>query len=124
MGAGWVVYAYVQHGDDAFGSAERVDCAEVVGFARAAPPVGTSDEDCTLDDAAGRSYDGTWRMPRAAVADWLERSYPGLRPSTPCGTDLCMHLSDEASPEAGQVWLTVGYEDGHTALVSLHVSSV
>ncbi|MFD1660335.1 hypothetical protein ACFSL4_19530 [Streptomyces caeni] len=123
-GAGWVVYAYVKHGDDAFGSAEKVDCAEVIHFARAQPPVGMSDEDCALDDAAHRSYDGSWRMPRAEVADWLKRSFPGLRPSTPCGADLCMNLRDEAPPGANRMWLWVEYEGGGTALVSLEVSSV
>jgi hypothetical protein len=93
------------------GRSREVPCAEAVSFAGAALPEHAEDARCTTASWLDTHYEARFRMPRAEVAGWLGRHYPGVEPKDPrfCDADLCLNVrygvagdpaaSDDATPE-------------------------
>jgi hypothetical protein len=119
--AGWSfgrTMLYAASSDDPPGTVGKVGCAEAMRFSGAALPAGTRDEDCTSHTWGGQAYDGSFRMPRAAVTGWLAESFPGAT-GFPCDgedDDQCVSVLREAYGHAHavgayDVTVSVSYED-------------
>ncbi|MFE2419795.1 hypothetical protein [Streptomyces hokutonensis] len=121
---------YAASSDDPPGTVTRAGCAEAMDFSGAALPEGTRDEDCTSYTWGGQAYDGSFRVPRAAVGGWLAESFPDAA-DFPCDgdDDRCVHVIRDAyahTPGAYSVTVSVHYEGGSagdTALVTFDASS-
>ncbi|MFE5912011.1 hypothetical protein ACFQ6B_23410 [Streptomyces wedmorensis] len=107
----WAAYSFSEAGRP-----QAVDCADAMEFARGRLPVDAEDARCTGTHWQDSYITVDFRMPRTGVADWLDATYPGAVPDTPCDEDLCREI------DYGQslyVHVKVVYEDGGTALVHL-----
>ncbi|MFJ6899843.1 hypothetical protein [Streptomyces hokutonensis] len=127
---------YAASSDDPPGTVTRAGCAEAMDFSGAALPEGTRDEDCASHTWGGQAYDGSFRVPRAAVQGWLADSFPDAA-DFPCDgdDDRCVHAVREThahtytythTPGAYAVTVSVHYEGGSagdTALVTFDASS-
>ncbi|SED91067.1 hypothetical protein SAMN05216489_04881 [Streptomyces sp. 3213] len=133
VGAAWWIgrtMFYAASSDDPPGTVTEAGCAEAMDFSGAALPEGTRDEDCTSYTWGGQAYDGSFRMPRAAVGGWLAESFPDAA-DFPCDgdDDQCVHAVREThahTPGAYAVTVSVHYEGGSagdTALVTFDASS-
>ncbi|WP_406458156.1 hypothetical protein OH768_28150 [Streptomyces sp. NBC_01622] len=133
VGAGWWfgrTMLYAASSDDPPGTVTGAGCAEAMDFSGAALPEDTRDEDCTSYTWGGQAYDGSFRMPRAAVRGWLTTSFPDAA-GVPCDgdDDTCVHVVRDThahTPGAYAVTVSVHYEGGSagdTALVSFDASS-
>jgi len=134
----WAGWSFVQamlsasSGDDPPDTVGKVGCAEAMDFSGAALPEDTRDEDCTSYTWGGQAYDGSFRMPRAAVRGWLAQSFPD-RAGFPCDgdDDQCVSVVHDANAhahaaDAYSVTVSVSYEGGSagdTALVTFDASS-
>ncbi|MEV7570056.1 hypothetical protein [Streptomyces tanashiensis] len=97
------------------GETEQVDCAEVMTFARGSLPASAEDARCTAAHWQDTTATAEFRMPRSAVAGWLEATYPAGKPAAfSCTQDRCVDVSYD---EMLYVHVRVTYEDGVTALV-------
>jgi hypothetical protein len=76
------------------GRSREVPCEETISFAGAALPEHAEDAKCTTASWLDTQYEARFRMPRAEVAGWLKRHYPGVRPEDPqfCDADLCLNV--------------------------------
>lgn len=113
----WGAYAWSQAG-----SAHEVPCPEAVAFARGTLPKSAWDAKCTQAVWLDTQVDAEFRMPEWEAGMWLTATYPGVEPSIPCDTDLCLNVQyGDAAPEDGPVAVDVEvtYEGGGTALVRL-----
>jgi hypothetical protein len=114
--------------DDPPGTAGKVGCAEALRFSGAALPGNTRDGNCTSYTWQGQAYDGSFRMPRAAVRGWLTESFPDGA-DIPCegDDDLCVRVvHDPHAAGAYDVTVSVRYEGGpaeDTALVAFDANS-
>ncbi|POX56694.1 hypothetical protein C3489_02550 [Streptomyces sp. Ru71] len=114
------------------GAPEQVSCDEALAFGGAALPDGAYDTDCTVQTWLDTDYRVSFRMPRAGVADWLSRTYPGQQSRTEfCaeGADLCLRLDSDAHPPpagagANAVTVDVTYESAGTAQVRFSAFTV
>ncbi|MFE9624076.1 hypothetical protein [Streptomyces sp. NPDC006527] len=136
----WLVTAVVRFSapDDTLGRGPReVPCARALEFGGARLPAGAHDTRCTVRSFQDTLYRAEFRMPRTAVRDWLERTYPQAGgPKTefcaPESADLCLGVGflAEAGDYAGEVpgaaqpgfgaaaaRVSVEYEGPDTALV-------
>ncbi|MFG2370270.1 hypothetical protein ACGFY9_02170 [Streptomyces sp. NPDC048504] len=126
----WFVRAmlYAASSDDPPDTVRTVGCAEAMDFSGATLPEDTRDEACTSYTWQGQAYDGTFRMPRAAVRGWLTESFPDGA-SIPCEADgdLCVRVvHDPRTSGAYDVTVSVRYEGGSagdTALVTFDANS-
>ncbi|MFF9409195.1 hypothetical protein ACF1B0_27295 [Streptomyces anandii] len=108
------------------GGPKAVSCTRALAFGGAALPDGaTPVGGCVERSRQDVSYSADFRMPRAAVRDWLHRTYPDA-PAPGTGfcdddADLCLELSrTRGLPEgvgADAVQVNVTYEEAGTALV-------
>ena len=93
------------------GRSREVPCGETISFAGAALPEHAEDAKCTTASWLDTQYEATFRMPRAEVAGWLRRHYPGVEPAEPqfCDADLCLNVQygDWGDP-AGSAGATPG----------------
>lgn len=108
------------------GGPKAVSCTHAPAFGGAALPDGaTPVGGCVERSRQDVSYSADFRMPRAAVRDWLRRTYPEAPPPETefCAddADLCLELSYlRGLPEgvgADVVQVNVTHEDAGTALV-------
>ncbi|MFG2943931.1 hypothetical protein [Streptomyces adustus] len=129
---GWFVWtlATVAGSDEPAGTVSAADCGTAMEFAGASMPAGADDEDCLSHSWGSQAYDGTFRMPRPAVAGWLATSFPGGERPAMCDADLCVTVfkdpDDKNTTGAYDVSVSVRYEGGaagDTALVSFEAST-
>ena len=139
----WLVTAVVRAAtsDDPLGRGPReVPCAEALEFGGARLPAGAYDTRCTVEVWLDTRYAAEFRMPRAELAGWLGRSYPGAPRRTGfCPgdtTDLCVsvgfaegggeRMPGEAYPGFGAhtANVLVDYEGPATALVRFSAFTV
>ncbi|MEU8587060.1 hypothetical protein AB0C59_08665 [Streptomyces sp. NPDC048664] len=77
---------------------QRASCADALAFGGARLPEGAYDTDCSVRAWTDTDHEAGFRMPRAAVRDWLRATYPKAPPSAyedPCrdgSADLCLSL--------------------------------
>ncbi|MFJ5827882.1 hypothetical protein [Streptomyces sp. NPDC093089] len=107
----WSAYSFTEAGRQ-----QVVDCGEAMEFARGRLPASAEDARCTGMHWQDSYITVDFRMPRAGVADWLEATYPGAAPDTPCDEDLCREVDFD---QVLYVRVKVVYEDGGPALVHL-----
>jgi hypothetical protein len=131
--AGWwfaQTMLYAASGEDPPGSVDQADCADAMDFSGAALPEDTRDAHCTSYTWGGQAYDGSFRMPRAAVRGWLTESFPD-RTGIPCDgdDDECVQVLRDPHPHPARAYgvtVSVYYEGGSagdTALVTFDASS-
>jgi hypothetical protein len=123
---------YAASSDDPPGTVGKADCADAMDFSGAALPEDTRDAHCTSYTWGGQAYDGSFRMPRAAVHGWLAESFPDGT-GFPCDgdDDECVRVLRDAQAHAHaarayDVTVSVSYEGGSTgdtALVTFDASS-
>ncbi|MEU1668707.1 hypothetical protein ABZ547_35015 [Streptomyces sparsogenes] len=124
----WLIKPYVL--DDPFDNTSEVPCSAVASFAGGELPDGASDGHCTERSWTDVQMQGSFRMPRAAVAGWLDSSFPGSRkrdrgPTPSCECDLYLDIqSPPTGAEADAVQITVVYEDSDTAFIHLTAFTV
>ncbi|MEU7021213.1 hypothetical protein ABZ990_11225 [Streptomyces sp. NPDC046203] len=117
---------------DEAGEARPLDCALVMDWAGATLPKSAEGARCTEATWLDVHDQADFRMPAAEVAGWVAGTWPGIRSETAphCskGEDFCLHLlSDEheiawydgPGQNAAGVNVSVRYEDGGTALVTV-----
>ncbi|MGW2820138.1 hypothetical protein ACWC24_03930 [Streptomyces sp. NPDC001443] len=112
------------------GTVGRVSCDRALRFAGASLPAGASAQDCTSYSWPDQAYDGSFRMPRSTVPQWLTAAFPrGQRPEM-CDGDLCVFVrnapDDKNTTGAYDVDVSVRYEGGsagNTALVTFEAST-
>ncbi|WP_406862209.1 hypothetical protein ABZO31_17780 [Streptomyces sp. HUAS MG47] len=118
---------------DQAGEPKPVDCAEAMDWAGATLPRSAGDPRCTGTHWLDVNIRSEFRMPRDEVPGWLAGTWPAGVPKTEYCLDdaaaLCMHLEDEAlaaDPLSGPaaVDVSVRYEDGETALVTVSAFTV
>jgi hypothetical protein len=121
------------------GAPEQAPCAEALAFGGARLPEGAYDTDCTVQTWLDTRYTAEFRLPRAGLSDWLDRTYPGAPGRTDVclgdTTDLCVsvgftdgdvHMPGETYPGFGAhtAHVLVDYEDPDTALVRFSAFTV
>ncbi|MFF3326685.1 hypothetical protein [Streptomyces sp. NPDC002889] len=117
----WMVISFMVS-DDPFNTHSQAGCSRAMEFAHGSLPEGTTDEDCSVDEWMDTVVRGTFRMPRADVADWLKATtYPDEKPKEHCTQDVCLDISYPSAQNvvADEVRLTVEYENADSALVTL-----
>ncbi|MFJ4687187.1 hypothetical protein [Streptomyces sp. NPDC088789] len=102
----------------------EVPCAEALGFGGARLPEGAEPGRCTHQAFLDTLYTADFTMPRAAVREWLTRTYPqaeAVRTSCGEGVELCFDAAwDSGLPggvEAHAVNARVTCPDARTARV-------
>ncbi|MBL1096095.1 hypothetical protein [Streptomyces coffeae] len=127
-GALWLVLSVVL--DDPLDNTAETSCSGAMSFAGGELPEGVTDEHCTERSWQDVTMEGSFRMPRADVAGWLDSSFPGSRErasssSASCDGDLCLHIEPlPMDAEAAAADITVVYEGGDTALVHFSAFTV
>jgi len=132
---GWFVWGITYaSSDDPLDTVSKVDCGEAMRFAGASMPEGASEQDCTSYSSKDQSYEGTFRMPRSAVEEWLASAFPDAERPASCDGDLCAIVRNDPSDENADkntsgvydVDVSVRYEGGSagdTALVTFDAST-
>ncbi|MFC0598053.1 hypothetical protein [Streptomyces palmae] len=122
-GALWFIAAFVL--GDPLDNTSEVPCSKVASFAGGKLPEERTDEHCTERSALDVQMRGSFRMPRAAVTEWLDTSFPGSRKhdlsrfsSCECDMDLDIQ-TPPAGARAAAVQITIVYENADTASVDL-----
>ncbi|MGW1722410.1 hypothetical protein ACWCQK_05645 [Streptomyces sp. NPDC002306] len=122
--------------DDPPGTVSEAGCDEALEFAGASLPAGASAAKCTSYTWGGQAYDGSFRMPRSAVTEWLATSFPTAEHPASCAAygeedvDVCAFVrndpDDGHTTGAYDVDVSVHYEGGpagDTALVTFEAST-
>ncbi|QIJ63802.1 hypothetical protein [Streptomyces sp. JB150] len=121
------------------GGPKQASCAEALAFGGARLPERAYDADCTVESWLDTRYAAEFRLPRADLSAWLDRTYPGVpRRTDLCAgdtTDLCLrvgftdedvHMPGETSPGFGAhtTEVLVDHESPRTVLVRLSAFTV
>ncbi|WP_432095365.1 hypothetical protein [Streptomyces sp. bgisy100] len=104
--------------------ARKVPCTEGMRFAglEGLPP-GARDSRCRMMSGIDTFYDVRFRIPRADLTAWLERTYPDAKPTADAclqhKADACAQFSPTpgSGAEAHVIDLNVTYESGNSASV-------
>ncbi|MCZ4118993.1 hypothetical protein [Streptomyces sp. H39-S7] len=106
---------------DSAGHEEPTDisCAAAMTFAHGTLPTGTTNEHCQSFYWQETEVNGTFHMPRADVEPWLSATYPQFEPDADCAEDRCLTYAFGTSDLADTVKLSIRFEPGTSARITL-----